>query len=163
VSTTIHATTRLALYLRDELRCLYCGASPPDVVLTLDHVHDRTNRWANLVTACWFCNSSKGDSTVEEFAARHGLDAGAIERRIARHVARDRDALIVAARNILRRPLPSWLVEMRQASQEAALRARRGERCPASPMLACPFCSESPCSCAPLVDELEPGAVEARG
>jgi hypothetical protein len=142
VSQRIHPTTRLAIHFRDEFTCVYCGAAMPDVVLTLDHVDGRSNAWTNLVTACWFCNSSKQDSTVAEFAARHGMDLRRITRRIARRVTRDRQAFIIAARNVLRREPPPWLIAMRQASQEAALRARRGEACPPPSSLACPFCLE---------------------
>lgn len=65
---------RLAVYLRDEFRCQYCGVGlhhvrPRDI--TLDHLTPRelggTHESANLVTACHPCNSRKRDRPLEEF------------------------------------------------------------------------------------------------
>lgn len=54
---------RFEILRRDGYTCRYCGASAPDVALTVDHVihqalggGDEPN---NLVTACRDCNSGK--------------------------------------------------------------------------------------------------------
>lgn len=56
---------RLAVYLRDDMACVYCGAEEN---LTLDHLRPRTkggsNSDSNLVTACTGCNSSRQHSPV---------------------------------------------------------------------------------------------------
>lgn len=66
---------RLAIYLRDSFRCVYCcadlhGAHPQDI--TLDHVHAAadggTNEPGNLVTACRRCNCSRQDKPLARFA-----------------------------------------------------------------------------------------------
>lgn len=66
---------RLAIYLRDDVACVYCGrslrdASPSDV--TLDHLLARSaggdNDARNLVTACKSCNSSRQDKPWADFA-----------------------------------------------------------------------------------------------
>lgn len=75
---------RLAIYIRDNFQCVYCGkllknAKPCDV--TLDHIiprsqtekNDNTN--GNLITACKSCNSARQDKSVEEYAP-----GGALER-----------------------------------------------------------------------------------
>lgn len=73
---------RLAIYIRDNFQCLYCGtdlrgAAPADV--TLDHVICRAdgggNESINLVTACRSCNSARGAKTVTDYAP-----GGALER-----------------------------------------------------------------------------------
>lgn len=63
----IRLERRLAIYCRDDFRCVYCG---DDLVhaeargITLDHVVPRCGGGGhaseNLVTACLTCNSSRG-------------------------------------------------------------------------------------------------------
>lgn len=52
---------------RDNFLCQYCGTNKN---LTLDHLLPRSRggetNWLNLVTACFRCNSRKGDRTPEE-------------------------------------------------------------------------------------------------
>jgi 5-methylcytosine-specific restriction endonuclease McrA len=71
----IRPEKRLAIYLRDEFHCVYCGsnlhnADPFDI--TLDHIKCRSaggnNSEMNLITACRSCNSSRGDKTIAEYA-----------------------------------------------------------------------------------------------
>jgi 5-methylcytosine-specific restriction endonuclease McrA len=70
----IRPVKRLAVYLRDGMRCVYCcadmhGAAPADI--TLDHLICRadggTNHHANLITACRSCNCSRQDKPVARF------------------------------------------------------------------------------------------------
>jgi 5-methylcytosine-specific restriction endonuclease McrA len=65
---------RLAIYLRDSFRCVYCcgdlhGADPMDI--TLDHIKCQvdggSNDASNLVTACRSCNCSRQDKSVAKF------------------------------------------------------------------------------------------------
>lgn len=106
---------RLAIYIRDGERCVYC-AQPAGVgvqaALTLDHIVPRgeggTNDPSNLLTACRLCNCSRrGDdfdafvgnparsSALRRQAARdlteYLLEAAVrkeVERRVAEHCAR---------------------------------------------------------------------------
>src|SRR5690606_28285985 len=69
----VRQSTRLAIYLRDGLACVWCGHAVEDgAQLALDHVrpHSKggTNEPTNLVTACMRCNSSRGDRPVRTFA-----------------------------------------------------------------------------------------------
>lgn len=54
---------RQAVFERDGHRCQYCGAS--DTRLHADHIvpvsKGGRNLLENLLTACWFCNLSKGN------------------------------------------------------------------------------------------------------
>lgn len=73
---------RLAIHLRDDFTCLYCGrdlrAAEPRV-MQVDHVkcwsHGGSNDPTNLVTACRTCNCGRGNKKVEDYAS-----AGAVER-----------------------------------------------------------------------------------
>ena len=79
---------RLAIYLRDSFRCVYCctdlhGAHPTDI--TLDHVvaagDGGSNEPANLITACRKCNCSRQDKSLGRFA---GPETRADIRRLTR-------------------------------------------------------------------------------
>lgn len=73
----ITRTKRLAIYLRDGLACVYCGADGrlPDVHLQIDHYvrpedvtdPEQMNHESNLVTCCRKCNSSKGNMSIRKW------------------------------------------------------------------------------------------------
>lgn len=84
----IRTDKRLAIYLRDAFRCVYCcrdlhGADPTDI--TLDHVECQadggSNDESNLVTACRSCNCSRQDKPLNRFA---GKETRADIRRLTR-------------------------------------------------------------------------------
>ena len=87
---------RRAIYLRDDLRCVYCEASIEDgVQFTLDHLVPcelgGNNNASNLVTCCKSCNSSKGSKSQKQFFTYlrdKGVDAEKIGKRIRRNVRR---------------------------------------------------------------------------
>lgn len=94
----IRREKRLALYLRDGLACVYCGASVEDEVrLTLDHLVPVSaggeNSASNLVTCCFHCNSARGARDWREFALHvavylnHGITGEQIMTHIE-HTAR---------------------------------------------------------------------------
>jgi hypothetical protein len=60
---------RLEVFQRDNYSCVYCGKS--EDVMHCDHVHPKskggTDDLDNLVTACAFCNTSKGTKSLEEW------------------------------------------------------------------------------------------------
>jgi len=79
---------RLAVYLRDSFRCVYCcrdlhGAHPTDI--TLDHVipaaDGGSNDPSNMVMACRSCNCSRQDKPLAKFA---GPETRADIRRLTR-------------------------------------------------------------------------------
>lgn len=84
----IRKDLRLAIYLRDSFRCVYCcsdlhGVEPTDI--TLDHIktdsNGGTNLPSNLVTACRSCNCSRQDKPLARFA---GKECRADIRRLTR-------------------------------------------------------------------------------
>ncbi len=83
---------RLAVYLRDSFRCVYCccdlhGAHPSDI--TLDHVRPQadggSNEPNNLVTSCRRCNCARQDTPISRYA---GPETRADIRRLTRRSIR---------------------------------------------------------------------------
>lgn len=64
----ISKKTRFEVFKRDGFVCQYCGATPPAVILHVDHIHPvaegGANDQDNLVTACESCNLGKGARTL---------------------------------------------------------------------------------------------------
>lgn len=59
---------RFDVFKRDLFVCQYCGATPPTVVLEVDHITPVSkggkNRVDNLITACFDCNRGKSDGVL---------------------------------------------------------------------------------------------------
>lgn len=57
--------TRFEVFKRDSFRCQYCGRTPPDAILEVDHVipvsSGGENDLLNLITSCFDCNRGKSD------------------------------------------------------------------------------------------------------
>src|SRR5690606_28167154 len=79
---------RFEILRRDGHTCRYCGASAPDVKLTVDHVIPVAlgggDEASNLVTACQPCNAGKSStspdqSLIEDVDERALLYASALE------------------------------------------------------------------------------------
>ena len=69
----IHRSTRMAIYERDEHRCVRCGVQES---LSLDHIHnDLGNDPRNLVTCCNACNSERGTQSLVEFDPAYAIRA----------------------------------------------------------------------------------------
>lgn len=114
-SSWIRESTRFAIYLRDELTCVWCGRTHDEgITLTIDHIENRStgggNEWDNLVTACWRCNSQHvGQKTVP-----HPRD---VRRRLARSLGRNAqaDAYRIAARIVTTQAV-GWVAEIKRRS-----------------------------------------------
>jgi len=105
---------RLAIYMRDGFRCLYCGASQfLDECLSLDHLcAGADNSPANLATACISCNVAKGEMGLAEFV---GEDlAESIRRAAGRPVDRLTAAAVLVVRGSASRAV-AWLSTFRMA------------------------------------------------
>ena len=62
--------SRRNLFLRDNMTCQYCGRTPPNDELTIDHIIPRSRggktTWDNVVLACARCNTLKGSRMPHE-------------------------------------------------------------------------------------------------
>ncbi len=62
--------SRRTLYRRDKFTCQYCGDSPGDKNMSIDHVVPRAKggrtTWENCVASCLHCNRKKADKTLKE-------------------------------------------------------------------------------------------------
>jgi hypothetical protein len=81
---------RYEIFRRDNFACRYCGRTPPEVQLTVDHVTPRalggTNDPSNLVTACADCNGGKS-SVPPDAAIVDDVAADALRWARAKQVA----------------------------------------------------------------------------
>lgn len=61
---------RFEVFKRDEFRCVYCGRTPPGIILHVDHVLAAANGGEddahNLVTSCQECNLGKGARSLAD-------------------------------------------------------------------------------------------------
>lgn len=70
--------TRFEIFKRDGFACHYCGRTPPQVKLEVDHIVPKSAGGSddriNLITACFDCNRGKSDGLLsnvpESLAAR---------------------------------------------------------------------------------------------
>lgn len=64
---------RFEAFKRDAFTCGYCGATPPGVVLELDHIQPVSkgggNEIDNLITSCFDCNRGKSDQLLSSIPA----------------------------------------------------------------------------------------------
>jgi hypothetical protein len=70
VRKAVSRRVRFEVLRRDNHTCRYCGASAPNVALTVDHVVPSalggSDDPSNLVTACRDCNAGKGSTSPDE-------------------------------------------------------------------------------------------------
>lgn len=75
---TVSKRLRFEIFKRDGFKCQYCGRTPPDVVLHVDHVVPKSGGGGseddNLLTACADCNLGKGPIPMERVAAPLNLN-----------------------------------------------------------------------------------------
>ena len=61
---------RFEIFKRDGFRCVYCGCTPVQTVLRIDHVipvaGGGSNKPENLVTSCHDCNAGKGAVALDK-------------------------------------------------------------------------------------------------
>ena len=71
---SVKSKLKMKIHKRDGFRCHYCGKKFIYSELHVDHMYprskDRRDKIENLVTACIKCNTTKSDSTPEEFLLR---------------------------------------------------------------------------------------------
>lgn len=101
----IRKERRVAIYMRDGSRCVYCGSRRR---LTLDHVKPRamggTSRNGNLVTCCNACNTSKHSLSLRRWMLKRGQGrarTAMMQRLVSKQLRRGmRDRVAFARRMI---------------------------------------------------------------
>lgn len=109
----IRKPKRLAIYLRDGMRCPYCGAGVEDegVTLSLDHIlpysHGGSNSEENLITCCTKCNSARQDREIGEFVEKaadfYGFPPEKAMKYIAEQTAKKLKPFLVEAKELIAR------------------------------------------------------------
>lgn len=108
----VRASTRWSIYLRDGLRCIYCGVTLESLLeersenfLTLDHVRARTKAGGhgphNLVTCCYECNVTKGRKTISAYARELNISPSTLRWRTSKATLKDAERYREAARLLL--------------------------------------------------------------
>ncbi len=69
----ISKTLRFEVFKRDSFKCQYCGRTPPEVILEVDHIvpvaDGGDNDPLNLITSCRDCNRGKRDKRLDDNTA----------------------------------------------------------------------------------------------
>lgn len=82
---------RYQVMRRDGFTCTYCGATPPDARLVVDHVTPKalggSDEPSNLATACTDCNSGKSATPADAATVDGVAQANAEFRRIMDQLA----------------------------------------------------------------------------
>ncbi len=70
--------TRFEVFKRDGFQCMYCGQTPPIVILELDHIDPvslgGSDEVHNLITACFDCNRGKKNIPLGQIVSRPDLE-----------------------------------------------------------------------------------------
>jgi hypothetical protein len=67
----ISKSMRFDIFQRDNYTCQYCGRTPPEAILVIDHLtpvaENGTDDFDNLITSCKDCNDGKSDKLILNF------------------------------------------------------------------------------------------------
>lgn len=76
---------RFEVFKRDAFACSYCGRTPPEVILEVDHIHPKSDGGSdemdNLQTSCFDCNRGKSSVSLKQVAPGWDSKAKLIEER----------------------------------------------------------------------------------
>lgn len=74
---------RFDIFKRDAFTCQYCGATPPNSVLELDHINPvclgGNDESVNLITSCFDCNRGKGGRPLTDIPPPYSTRTEKIE------------------------------------------------------------------------------------
>ncbi|HIK60504.1 MAG TPA: HNH endonuclease [Planctomycetes bacterium] len=112
----IRPKRRWAIYLRDDLSCVYCRREIAHILLsgaflTLDHLRPRpsSNAWTNLVTACSTCNNLRHREPWRSFAASMPDGPEMVIKRVRCQIRRAESKFLAAAEALFREK-PNWML-----------------------------------------------------
>ncbi|MCX6951329.1 MAG: HNH endonuclease [Verrucomicrobia bacterium] len=123
---TLSKRVRFEVFKRDRFQCLYCGATPAQKVLRVDHVvpvvEGGGNEPANLATACFDCNAGKAGVPLSKASSGFATDADkehAEQIRAWLEVQKEIDAARAAVGAVL---VQRWEVHLGGISTQMAAR-----------------------------------------
>jgi len=65
---SISKKIRFEVFKRDGFQCAYCGKTPPEAILEVDHIIPKSKKGEddinNLITSCFDCNRGKRDISL---------------------------------------------------------------------------------------------------
>ena len=71
---SISKKIRFEVFKRDGFRCAYCGKTPPEVMLEIDHIDPKSKGGKddinNLITACFDCNRGKRNILLDKIPSQ---------------------------------------------------------------------------------------------
>jgi hypothetical protein len=122
----ISTRTRFEVFKRDGFRCAYCGITPVDAVLHVDHIvpvaNGGTNDPANLTTSCQPCNGGKSAVPLDHIALAPTSQRSAAELREQMEQVRAflaaQQELIAAKRAVSDEVAAAWEAQIGPMSQE---------------------------------------------
>lgn len=116
--------TRFEVFKRDGFACQYCGATPPKVILEVDHIDPLalggSDEMDNLITACFSCNRGKAAvplNVVPQSLADKAAEVAEREEQLAGY-----QAILAAKRERLERD--TWSVFAHWTGQEETTQER---------------------------------------
>lgn len=84
---SISKKLRFEVFKRDSFTCVYCGCTPPGVVLEIDHIDPVSrgggNNIENLVTSCFSCNRGKSATPLSAIPASISANLGELKEKEA--------------------------------------------------------------------------------
>lgn len=99
---SVSTRTRFEIFKRDGFRCAYCGCTPIDGVLHVDHIKPVADGGGhedeNLITACDKCNMGKSDVPLEDKRFKVGDPLRAAEHAKQLHSYLEAQKEVVAAK-----------------------------------------------------------------
>jgi len=67
---SISKKLRFEIFKRDGFTCAYCGKTPPEIILEIDHIDPKSkggiDEINNLITACFDCNRGKRNIPLDK-------------------------------------------------------------------------------------------------
>lgn len=82
---TLTKKVRFEVFKRDGFQCAYCGRTPPDVQLEVDHIDPVSNGGEddmnNYITACFDCNRGKTNIPLDKIPAQLSENFEALQQK----------------------------------------------------------------------------------
>ncbi len=76
---------RFEIFKRDDFTCQYCGKTPPEITLEVDHINPKSRKGKddinNLLTACFDCNRGKGKVPLGNIPNTLAINLGILKEK----------------------------------------------------------------------------------